>query len=222
MTYTGVHHVIAQRQDTLLGDLLDADKVTLEARQKGFTLLMMAAGAHELMEDRVPRARKGVDRAVANMLRRLLDAGADVHAAAECWPLTGLNALHICCMRYPGNAGMLINAGADVNARSADGLTPLMCAAGHAFLVKRLLRAGADATAVNAQGRNALFYVVTVSGARLLLAAGAAADQRDVTEKAVAEHLRALGHVEAATLVAASRARVAGARRSGRTRNGQG
>lgn len=217
MAYTDLHHVIAQRQDTLLGELLDAGNVSLEARQNGFTALMMAVGAHELMEDRLPRVSKGGNRAVANMLRRLLDAGADIHAAAEGWPLTGLTALHICCMRFPGNVATLIDAGADVNARSTDGLTPLMCAAPHAFVLQRLLRVGADATAVDAQGRNALFHAVTPSAARLLLAAGAAAEQRDVTGKTAADHLQALGHVEAAALVAASRERPGNARPQVRT-----
>ena len=217
MAYTGLHDVIAQRQDILLGELLEAGRENLEARQHGFTPLMMAVGAHLLHEDRAPPVRKRGDRVVANMLRLLLGAGADVRSVVADWPWAGYTALHMCCECYPGNASMLVDAGADVNAVSAEGQTPLMCAAPHAFLVKRLLRAGADASAVNMQGRNALFFAVTAAGVRLLLAAGAAAGQRDATGVSVARHLQALGRVEAAALVAASQEMAASRRRQAET-----
>ena len=55
-------------------------------------------------------------------------------------------------------ARRIIDAGTNVNVRSRQGYTPLMCAAshGHDEIVRLLLKKGADLTAVDAEGRNAL------------------------------------------------------------------
>ena len=56
---------------------------------------------------------------------------------------------------------VLIEAGADVNAKDTDGLTPLMLAAQHnpnPKALTALLEAGADAKAKNNEGKTALDY----------------------------------------------------------------
>ena len=55
----------------------------------------------------------------------------------------------------------LLEAGADVNAKNKDGVTPLMPAAGsnpNPEVLKALLEAGADAKAKNNEGKTALDY----------------------------------------------------------------
>src|SRR5690606_15471317 len=82
-------------------------------------------------------------------------------------------------------AGVLLDAGADRNARDADDLTPLLEAArgGHSEVLARLAQARPDVTAVDAQGRNALI-LATEAGAspeflRHLIALGVDPEQRD-------------------------------------------
>ena len=55
-------------------------------------------------------------------------------------------------------ARRIIEAGTNVNVRSSKGYTPLMVAASHGYdeIVRLLLQKGADLTAVDAAGRNAL------------------------------------------------------------------
>lgn len=57
-----------------------------------------------------------------------------------------------------GVVRILIEAGADVNARDADGLTPLMAAVvqDHAAIVELLLKRGAEVNARDGRGRTAL------------------------------------------------------------------
>lgn len=59
------------------------------------------------------------------------------------------------------SVGLLIDAGADVNVRSASGATPLHLAAtfGHAKVVQQLVNAGADVNAQQERGATALMYV---------------------------------------------------------------
>ncbi|HLS84017.1 MAG TPA: ankyrin repeat domain-containing protein [Arenimonas sp.] len=82
-------------------------------------------------------------------------------------------------------AGVLLDAGADRNARDADELTPLLEAArgGHAEVLARLAQARPDVAAIDAQGRNAL-VLATEAGAspeflRHLIALGVDPEQRD-------------------------------------------
>src|SRR4051812_19786665 len=73
----------------------------------------------------------------------------------------------------------LLDAGANVNARGPDGLTPLMVAAGRAnpALVRTLLARGADALAVEPGAGNSVLHVACQGGSaevvRLLLDAKA-------------------------------------------------
>lgn len=78
----------------------------------------------------------------------------------------------------------LIDAGADVNARSSDEWTPLMLATikGHTQMVEALLKNGADSNARNRKGWTALMFAVSMSDAdtmRILLGAGANINARD-------------------------------------------
>lgn len=78
----------------------------------------------------------------------------------------------------------LIDAGADVNARSSDEWTPLMLATikGHTQMVEALLKNGADSNARNRKGWTALMFAVSMNDAdtmRILLSAGANINARD-------------------------------------------
>jgi uncharacterized protein len=85
--------------------------------------------------------------------RRLIDAGADVHAVAAAFG--NVTPLHsaIAASSEP-IAAMLIDAGADPNARQAGGFTPLHGAAFHGLeeTARRLVARGADPTLVNDEG----------------------------------------------------------------------
>ena len=78
----------------------------------------------------------------------------------------------------------LIDAGADLNARSSDEWTPLMLATikGHTEMVEALLKNGADSNARNKKGWTALMFSVSMSDAdttRILLSRGANINARD-------------------------------------------
>jgi uncharacterized protein len=86
----------------------------------------------------------------------LIGAGADLNSVAEN-PMR-IQPLHAAAAGRHGDvAGLLIDAGADVNARQRHGWTPLHSAAanGDGQLVDRLIAAGADPTATNDDGKTA-------------------------------------------------------------------
>ncbi|MBM4190066.1 MAG: ankyrin repeat domain-containing protein [Betaproteobacteria bacterium] len=126
--------------------LADPSAVSATEPESGDTALHVAARAGHL---------DGVD--------VLLKAGAAVDAK------NGLGWTALFCAAYnhesdcgyPAIIQRLIDAGADVNARIAFGLTPLMLAAGggEAAVCKALLDAGAEVKAVNDSGRTALMMV---------------------------------------------------------------
>jgi excisionase family DNA binding protein len=82
------------------------------------------------------------------------------------------------------NVNALISGGADVNARTEDGWTPLMLATikGYAEVAQALLKQGADVNARNKKGWTALMFAVSMGDLdtmRVLLDGGAEIDARD-------------------------------------------
>jgi len=118
----------------------------------------LAAGA--AVDDRTPdgftplqlAAYFGAPGAAAELIR----AGADLNAVAEN-PMR-IQPLHAAAAGRHGDvAGLLVDAGADVNAKQSHGWTPLHSAAvnGDGELVDRLIAAGADPAATNDDGKRA-------------------------------------------------------------------
>jgi uncharacterized protein len=92
----------------------------------------------------------------ASTARLLLDRGADVHAAAR--NEMKVQALHAAvAARNAETTALLLERGADPNARQQVGYTPLMAAAGSGLddLVNLLLAKGADPAMVNDEGKSA-------------------------------------------------------------------
>ncbi len=86
----------------------------------------------------------------------LIGAGADLNSVAEN-PMR-IQPLHAAAAGRHGDvAGLLIDAGAEVNAKQSHGWTPLHSAAanGDGELVERLIAAGADPAATNDDGKTA-------------------------------------------------------------------
>ena len=82
------------------------------------------------------------------------------------------------------NVNALISGGADVNARTEDGWTPLMLATikGYAEVARALLKQGADVNARNKKGWTALMFAVSMGDLdtmRVLLDGSAEIDARD-------------------------------------------
>ncbi|NXA23065.1 PP16A phosphatase, partial [Ibidorhyncha struthersii] len=87
----------------------------------------------------------------AEEVRQFLQSGVSPDLCNE----DGLTALHQCCIDDYGDVvTVLLEAGADVNARDSELWTPLHAAAtcGHLRLVQLLIRRGADLLAVNSDG----------------------------------------------------------------------
>ena len=85
----------------------------------------------------------------ADVVKNLLDKGADVNERSGCGWGWDPNVTALSCAAYGGHietVKVLVERGADVNARSSDGWTPLMSAAyvGHAGIAKLLIERGAD------------------------------------------------------------------------------
>jgi ankyrin repeat protein len=124
----------------LLTRLLDAAASVVDERSgDGFTALHLAAFFGQ-----------------ADAVRLLVARGASVDARGTGW-MVGTPLHSAASGSHVEAAGVLLDAGADADARQADGWTPLHAAAanGDAALVRRLLEAGADAEAVNDAGTSA-------------------------------------------------------------------
>lgn len=112
----------------LLG--LGAD-VNHQSRTTGETALMIA-----LWDGSAP--------ALEQVVRPLLEAGANPSLRYKKQFNFGSSALHMACVRVPEAVPMLLQAGAHVNARDGDGRTPLFLAAlNQPWLIRTLLDAGA-------------------------------------------------------------------------------
>jgi hypothetical protein len=117
----------------------------------------------------------------AQIVRLLLDAGADINAAS---PLTGTTALaHASMKGHQDVVRLLLEQGAVVDAPTNSGATPLIFAAseGHIDCVRLLLAFHANVNAATKRGMTALMYAArqgSVEMAQALLNAGADADAR--------------------------------------------
>ena len=148
-----------------------------------------------------PPAQSGLDtplmlamREDIDVLRMLVDAGADVNYRGG----QPYSPLHLAvCEQNPAAVGMLLAAGAEVDAHDDDGRTPLDCVAqapGDASgIAEMLIDAGADVDGVSPSGATvvaplpAAVYAGNGRVAALLLARGAAVDET-ASLLALAEH----------------------------------
>jgi len=91
-------------------------------------------------------------------IRRLVQAGADLNEASGVNDWTPLH--HAIHKNQPGSVRLLLELGADVNAPSPQGVTPLMMAAGYGYdpIVRTLLDYHADPSLKDAHGETALSH----------------------------------------------------------------
>jgi uncharacterized protein len=120
------------------------------------TLLLVNCGSHTTSPSLIQAARDGR----ADLIPALVKQGADPNqrAGVNGWPPL-MHAIH---KNQKGSVIALLDAGGDVNGRSADGSTPLMMAAAYGYtdLVNLLLDRGADAHSQLDDGTNALTFAV--------------------------------------------------------------
>jgi hypothetical protein len=119
-------------------------------------LLLVGCGSKPATPSLIDAAREGR----VDLIPVLVKQGTDLNerAGVNGWPPL-MHAIH---KNQKGSVIALLDAGADVNGRSADGSTPLMMAAGYGYtdIVNLLLDRGADAHAQLGDGMNALTFAV--------------------------------------------------------------
>lgn len=139
---------IKEDSDKAVKSLLAAPTLALNARSKsGETPLMLAAIKGRL-----------------DWVQAMVKRGASINQE-------GWTPLHYACSGPDnGVAAWLISQGAEINARSPNGSTPLMLAAGYGALdlTPVLLKAGADVSLRNQQGMNAADFARKADRERIL------------------------------------------------------
>jgi hypothetical protein len=120
------------------------------------TFMLASCGSHTSMPSLIQAAREGR----ADLIPALVKQGADPNQQAGVNGWTPL--MHAIHKYQKGSVAALLDAGADVNGRGADGSTALMMAAGYGYtdIVDLLLDRGANALAQMGDGSNALTFAV--------------------------------------------------------------
>jgi ankyrin repeat protein len=131
--------------------------------------------------DRASRLRKAVRDGETAKVMRLLDRGVDPNVGDD----EGCTALHLAANFSPEIVRILVERGANVNARCIYGLTPLHHA-GSLEIAVFLVEHGADVNARDKNGRTplhsvALFNMEDIEIARFLISRGAEVDARDAS-----------------------------------------
>jgi uncharacterized protein len=161
----------------------------------GLSLLVFGLAGPAVAAERAALA-DAVEHRNAALVRKLLDAGADVNATQ----VDGMTALHWAVYNDDAaTARMLVRAGATVNAPNQYGVPPLSLAStnGNADLVKLLLEAGANAKATLPGGETVLMTAARAGNldtVKALLARGADPNARERSDQTALMWAAAEGH----------------------------
>ncbi len=147
----------------------------------GLTLSLAALAAQTAQPPGSDQLYTGIRSGDNGRLGALLRSGANANARERRSGATPL--MHAAAIGSIDAMKLLIDSGAEVNARSSGGATALMWAAADLAKVRLLLERGADVNAVSETGRSALHLVAmsdqSADVVRLLLARGADARATD-------------------------------------------
>ena len=120
---------------------------------------------------RIPTPDSVMPKGDAEAIRKAIQAGMNVNAKLTVTPYAGLSPLHVAVARpVPGAIALLAGAGADADAQTLDGQTPLMLAAQHGREsdLGELIVAGATVDLRDAAGRTALMIAAAEGKAEAL------------------------------------------------------
>ncbi len=164
-------------------------------RIAGLSLLVFGLAGAAVAAEKAALA-DAVEQRNAALIRKLLDAGADVNATQ----VDGMTALHWAVYNDDvATARMLVRAGAKVNAANRYGVPPLSlaCTNGNAEVVKLLLEAGADAKAALPGGETVLMTAARAGNletVKALLGRGADPNARERSDQTAIMWAAAEGH----------------------------